>query len=162
MELSIAVRPESGAESTSARCTLVRTVTLGRGPESPVPLDGTGISREHLGLHLEADAIFVTDLSSNGTWLNGQRLTKGEPRPLALSDVIRIPGFEIRVAPLENAAADNRNAATLESSAAEAPARASSPLDSARAFAASLSRMDRFVIALAAATLVLAVLYLTS
>ena len=47
---------------------------LARGPDSAVPLEAPGISREHLEVQAEDSAVFLTDLSSNGTWLNGARM----------------------------------------------------------------------------------------
>jgi pSer/pThr/pTyr-binding forkhead associated (FHA) protein len=151
VELSISVRSDETGTLNRAKCSLDTAATLGRGPESPVPLDGTGISREHLRLHLEGAALFITDLSSNGTWLNGRRLTRGKAHPLASSDAIKVPGFEIHLEP------QNVPRETIPE-----PVRAGGPLDSVRAFGASLSKLERFLIALAVATLVLVVLYFMS
>ena len=42
------------------------------------------VSREHLNVRRDAatGAYFVTDLSTNGTWMNGKRLRKGTEEPL--------------------------------------------------------------------------------
>jgi hypothetical protein len=58
-------------------------VTIGRGGEhSPVDLAIYGsdeVSREHAVITRDAatDAFFISDCSTNGTWLNGKRLRKG-------------------------------------------------------------------------------------
>jgi predicted component of type VI protein secretion system len=154
VELLISARADKGGELNSTQCRLDSAITLGRGPESPVPLDATGISREHLRLHREGDALFLTDLSSNGTWLNAARLNRGEPHRFTVADVIKVPGFEIRV--------NSREAVPSAAAAATVPEVPATPMASVRAFGASLSMTDRFLIALALATLTLAVLYFTS
>ena len=66
---------------------------------SPVPmLDLTnhdaanlGVSRKHARLRRTATGLEVTDLSStNGTWLNGERLFKDRPYPLASGSQLRL------------------------------------------------------------------------
>ncbi|MBK6695579.1 MAG: sigma 54-interacting transcriptional regulator [Myxococcales bacterium] len=50
------------------------TITMGRGEGADVLLDATSVSRRHATLHL-GDPLFVEDLgSSNGTFVDGQRL----------------------------------------------------------------------------------------
>lgn len=53
---------------------LTKPVTvIGRGAESDLRLHDTGVSRAHLELHLEDDAVRLADLrSTNGTLLNGR------------------------------------------------------------------------------------------
>jgi predicted component of type VI protein secretion system len=175
VELLISVHSNENGALKSARCSLDGAVTLGRGPESPVLLDGNGISREHLRLHSDGDGIFITDLSSNGTWLNTQRLTRGEPHPLTPADAIKIPGFEIRIDLQDTSAADGRQAragATVVSKSTAAPVRTngphksgpieSGPLKSLRVFGASLSKVEGLLIALALATLAMVALYLAA
>ena len=157
MELLISVHSHEHGALSSARCSLAGAVTLGRGPESPVLLDGTGISREHLRLHSEGDGLFITDLSSNGTWLNARRLPRGKPHPFKPVDAIKIPGFDIRVGLEGNPPAGTpreRKAADV------APPESSGPLESARAFWASMSKAEELLIVLALATLSLVLLYL--
>jgi pSer/pThr/pTyr-binding forkhead associated (FHA) protein len=153
VELLISARSEANGELSSVRFSLDGAVTLGRGTEGPLLLDGNGISREHLRLHSEGDGILVTDLSSNGTWLNTTRLKRGEPRLLAPADAIRIPGFEIRIE------LPNTSAKPIPQDTA-VPERTRQPLDFARTFAASFSRIEKVLIALALATLLLAAVYL--
>jgi predicted component of type VI protein secretion system len=155
VELLISARSLENGELNSTRQDLDAGLTLGRGAESPLPLDGTGISREHLRLHSEGGKLFVTDLSSNGTWLNTRRLARGEPQPLTPSDIVKIPGFEIAIH-LPNAAAQPDAAPAVE------PAPAGGPLEIVRAFGNSLSRGEKFLIVLALSTLVLVVAYFSS
>jgi pSer/pThr/pTyr-binding forkhead associated (FHA) protein len=155
VELLISARSLENGELNSTRHDFDAALTLGRGAESPLPLDGTGISREHLRLHAEGDKIFVTDLSSNGTWLNTRRLTRGEPQPLTPSDTIKIPGFEIGIH-VPNAPAQ------IEVGTAGEPVRAGGPLEMVRAFERSLSTGEKFLIVLALATLVLVATYFSA
>ena len=63
-------------------------VRVGRGGDDgamDIPLyTSDEVSREHLNLRRDpaTGAYFVTDLSTNGTWLNGKRLRKGTEEPL--------------------------------------------------------------------------------
>jgi pSer/pThr/pTyr-binding forkhead associated (FHA) protein len=152
VELVISARSEKDGDLTSARIDLDGVVTLGRGPESPLLLDAPGMSREHLRLHLEGDGLFVTDLSSNGTWLNSARLKRDEPELLTAADSIKIPGFEIRIElPNLPAKSSPMMAPELE--------RARGPFASVRTFAGSFSRLEKFLIALALASLFLVIAY---
>jgi predicted component of type VI protein secretion system len=155
VELLISTRSLDSGELNSAQRELDGGVTLGRGPESLLPLDGTGISREHLRLHSESDRILVTDLSSNGTWLNGRRLTRGEAHPVTPSDTIKIPGFEIGVH-LPNVPVQPN------AGPAGKPALAGGRLAFVRAFADSLSTGEKLLILLALATLALVCAYLAA
>ena len=152
MELVISARSEKDGDLTSARIDLNGGVTLGRGPESPLLLDAPGMSRDHLRLHLEEDELFVTDLSSNGTWLNSARLRRDKPELLTAADSIKIPGFEIRIE-LPN------TPAKLSPTMAAEPEQTRGPLASVRTFAGSFSRLERFLTALALASLFLVIVY---
>jgi pSer/pThr/pTyr-binding forkhead associated (FHA) protein len=152
VELVISARSEKNGDLTSARIDLGGGVTLGRGPESPLLLDAPGMSRDHLRLHLEEDELFVTDLSSNGTWLNSARLRRDKPELLTAADSIKIPGFEIRIE-LPNAPAQ------FSPMTAPEPERSRGPLASVRTFAGSFSRLEKFLITLALASLFLVIAY---
>src|SRR5690349_594327 len=67
---------------------------LGRGSSSAAPLDGPGISREHVAFNVDRSQIIVADVSVNGTWINGARLPQQEKRRLEPGDVVEIPGYE--------------------------------------------------------------------
>jgi predicted component of type VI protein secretion system len=151
VELLISARSLDTGELHSARHNLAAGATLGRGAESLLPLDGTGISREHLRLHAEGDKAFVTDLSSNGTWLNARRLPRGEPQLVTASDTIKIPGFEIGIH-LPDAPPQPKSE----------PAAAGGPLEMLRAFPKSLSAGEKLLILLALATLALVAAYFSA
>jgi pSer/pThr/pTyr-binding forkhead associated (FHA) protein len=152
VELVISARSEKNGDLTSARIDPTGAVTLGRGPDSPLQLDAPGMSREHLRLHLDGDRLFVTDLSSNGTWLNSARLKRDEPELLSAADSIKIPGFEIRIE-LPDAPAKSSPMTPPQ------PEPARGLLASVRTFAGSISRLEKFLIALALASLFLVIAY---
>src|SRR5262245_54604903 len=57
-------------------------LTIGRDPENRVILDHTAISRFHCRITSEAGLYFVQDLgSTNGTYLNGRRITRERLSP---------------------------------------------------------------------------------
>lgn len=67
-------------------------VTVGRRPNCTIVLDDIRISGSHVHFKAggRADAVLVEDTSANGTFVNGRRLTKGEPRMLRDGDVISL------------------------------------------------------------------------
>ena len=151
MELLISTHCRENGARNSVKRSLNGALTLGRGPESPLLLDGTGISREHLRLHSEGDDIFITDLSSNGTWLNAKRLKRGDPHRLTPADAVEVPGFEIRI--------DwKMNSANGHAHVPPPPV----PEPSRRGFGSTFSAVEKFVIVLALATFSLIVFYLAS
>ncbi len=76
--------------------------TLGRNSDCDISLSGNQISRQHAHLYLRDLHILLEDLgSSNGTFVNGKRLTPHAPTPLAESDTFQIGPylFGLRAAP---------------------------------------------------------------
>ena len=58
------------------------TLTIGRGPTNVVVLHDQGVSRHHARLEFVNGSWFITDLqSSNGTFVNGARVTLQALRP---------------------------------------------------------------------------------
>ena len=63
------------------------TWTVGR--EGAIPLDGEGVSRQHLALRVQGGVITVTDLgSSNGTWVGSERLAANVARTVTANTLI--------------------------------------------------------------------------
>ena len=50
------------------------TTTIGRSPDNQIVIDDMMISRMHAKIEIDDTRIFITDLSKNGTYVNGQRL----------------------------------------------------------------------------------------
>jgi predicted component of type VI protein secretion system len=96
MELELSIENgDTGAVSVE-RMPIEDRVVLGRGPESPVALDGPLISREHIAFELVGGSLCVADLSANGSWLNGVQLQAGRRYPLTEADRVKVPGYEFR------------------------------------------------------------------
>lgn len=71
---------------------------VGRNPDCSIPLDFHGVSRKHFAITVTEDKAVVTDLgSSNGTYLNNQKLEK--PSELKRSDVIKIGAIAMKFLP---------------------------------------------------------------
>jgi len=96
VDILLAVRSKNDNSVQNVKYPVTGRLLLGRSPDSVVPLDGPGISREHLAIELEDSTVFITDLSSNGTWVNGDRLTRNRRRKVDATDVIELPGYEVR------------------------------------------------------------------
>jgi S1-C subfamily serine protease len=68
------------------------TVEIGRDPKATLSLaDGRGtVSWRHARIELKGGSVRIEDLgSTNGTYVNGQRLATGQPAPLRVKDVIQ-------------------------------------------------------------------------
>ena len=95
MEVHLLVRSNSEEAPRGYVFPMKGRVVLGRSPESAVPLEGTSISREHLVLELVGDTVYATDLSNNGTWVNGNRLRREERIQLSSGDSMELPDYQI-------------------------------------------------------------------
>ncbi len=70
---------------------------LGRNSTCAIPIHQRSVSRCHavIGRHVE-EGFFISDLgSSNGTWVNGDRLPITARRPLRNGDLIRLGTIEL-------------------------------------------------------------------
>ncbi len=65
-------------------------VRIGRRSTSDIELLGAGVSRDHFRLVVHYGKWYIVDLSTNGTYLNSDRLPKGSEVLLHPGDVIRI------------------------------------------------------------------------
>lgn len=95
MEVQLLVKSKSGQAPRDYVFPMKNRVVLGRSPESAVPLEGAAISREHLVLELVGGMVYATDLSNNGTWINGNRLKREERAPLENGDSLELPDYQI-------------------------------------------------------------------
>ena len=66
---------------------------LGRTPEAGICLDHPSVSRHHAVFGVQDGALTITDVgSTNGTMVNGQRLTAQGPVTLSPGDTIQVGG----------------------------------------------------------------------
>lgn len=66
-------------------------------PSRAIILNDPNVSRDHLVIVRTAHGTTVRDMSRNGTWVNGVRMTQGAERPLENGDVIRVGQVELTV-----------------------------------------------------------------
>lgn len=60
-------------------------VQMGRGGQSRVVVNGRYVSTEHCVIRYQGKSLVLEDQSRNGTWVDGQQITKGEPFALLKS-----------------------------------------------------------------------------
>jgi serine/threonine protein kinase len=73
-------------------------LTLGRLPDNDVVLAADAVSRHHLRVDWDGSEVTVTDLgSSNGTVVDGARLTPNAVRPWTGQEVLQVGPFWLRV-----------------------------------------------------------------
>ncbi len=69
---------------------------FGKSPTVDVNVDSAYISRRHFQIRCQDDVFFITDLdSTNGTFLNGERLTSQQERRLRDQDLIGMAGDQV-------------------------------------------------------------------
>ena len=86
-------------------------LTIGRDPENMIVLDHTAISRFHARITCEKDQYFVHDLgSTNGTYLNGRRVTRERLSP---GDELIIANIGIMVEATHSTIVDSRPAMNI-------------------------------------------------
>jgi predicted component of type VI protein secretion system len=96
VELELSIESKETGAVTVSRLPVNGRVAIGRGPESPILIDGPLISREHFAFEVVNGQLSVVDLSSNGVWLNGYRLPVGQLYLVNEADLLTVPGHDIR------------------------------------------------------------------
>jgi predicted component of type VI protein secretion system len=162
MDVRLLIRPKSEDTVHEVVVSGRDQFVLGRGSTSAAPLDGPGISREHVAVSLDKFDLLIMDLSVNGAWINGKRLPQREKYRLKAGEILELPGYEVSFK-LDNAIPVNGNgqpSATWQSQASttDAPAR-STARKAASDFLGTFSTLDRFVILLALLSVLLVALY---
>jgi pSer/pThr/pTyr-binding forkhead associated (FHA) protein len=159
--VDVALQVRSKADNSVKELKIVvngSRLLVGRGPECAVLLDGQGISRQHLGIDAEESSLFLTDLSSNGTWLNGKRLPQNRRSKVGNSDVVEVPDYEIRILAVGGAAGRTAVPSNVkESNPTESQATAPS-----NSFLGSLTLLEKFVLLLAVLAAALCCFYFLS
>ena len=163
MDVILKVRSKADEAVRNVRHPLSGRMILGRGPDSAVPLDAPGISREHLEVRLENSALLLTDLSSNGTWLNGARMPQRRKCKTSEGDLVELPGYEIQVQLAAAPLPPPGSRSLPESGATVAPPRASAAAGKrAPSLAASVSGLEVFLLLVVLMSAALLIFYLTS
>jgi hypothetical protein len=89
------VRPSLVLPDGKALAISATPLVIGRLPECAVVLVDTNISRRHAQVAMDDGAVVVTDLgSTNGTFVNGRRITRSTVRP---GDEITVGTSRLRV-----------------------------------------------------------------
>jgi pSer/pThr/pTyr-binding forkhead associated (FHA) protein len=71
---------------------------VGRNPTSNVYINDPGFSRTHFKIFLHDDTVWINDVgSSNGTFLNDQRLSPQSPQELSAGDIISVPNSNTKI-----------------------------------------------------------------
>jgi pSer/pThr/pTyr-binding forkhead associated (FHA) protein len=72
--------------------------TVGRQPSNDLVLSDAAVSSNHARLNVDGGVLTVVDLNStNGTFVNGQRLTPQVPAPLRTGDRVKFAALEFVV-----------------------------------------------------------------
>ena len=66
-------------------------------PARAIILNDPNVSRDHLVIARTLHGTTLRDMSRNGTWVNGVRMTQGAERPLENGDVIRVGQVELTI-----------------------------------------------------------------
>lgn len=95
MQIKLVITNMATGTVQSVDSALDETVVLGRGPSSPVQLEGSLISREHFALTNSDGRIRIRDLSSNGTSFKNERLSRDSQVEIKDGDSIFVPGYRV-------------------------------------------------------------------
>ncbi len=97
MDILLSIRSKTDGTEREVKCPIGEGLAVGRGAEDGVLLDGPDLSREHFLLSTDGTNFYVTDISSNGTWLNGNRLQRSAKTRVRPEDSIEVPGYVVKV-----------------------------------------------------------------
>jgi pSer/pThr/pTyr-binding forkhead associated (FHA) protein len=101
-------------------------ITIGRDASADIVVPQTAVSRRHAQVIAVANGYVVNDLSTNGIFVNGEKVTSGHS--LSRADVIRVGTEEFRFyADLAKAGAAAPPAASAPAAASAAPAAPAAP-----------------------------------
>jgi pSer/pThr/pTyr-binding forkhead associated (FHA) protein len=95
----IGVTPGPRAQLVSAGTGVIAaiptgTLVIGRAPDSDVVIPTRDVSRRHAVIRRAPEGYVIRDLSTNGTFVNGQRVNG--PLLLSMGDIISIGGEQLR------------------------------------------------------------------
>jgi predicted component of type VI protein secretion system len=99
MEILLSIESKHDGTSREVKRELGEGLVVGRGAEEGILLDGSDLSREHLVITADSTHIYVTDLSNNGTWVNGTRIRRSLRTRVRPEDKVEIPGYILIIKP---------------------------------------------------------------
>jgi predicted component of type VI protein secretion system len=162
VDIILSVKSKADQTVRNVRHPASARMLLGRGPDSAVPLEAPGISREHLEVQAEDSALFLTDLSSNGTWLNGARMPPRRKCKVREGDFIELPGYEIQLQMAAAASTPSDTVAFSPTAPAKSARTAASPADArSSSMVRSFTALELFLFLVVLASTALLLLYLT-
>ena len=106
MEILLLITSKADSSSREMKREVGQGLVIGRGAEEGILLEGGDLSREHLVMTADDRHIYVTDLSANGTWVNGSRLRKSVRTRIRPEDTIEIPGYALTAKRVEEVVAE--------------------------------------------------------
>ena len=139
MDIQLFVKTKSDGAVRSFKFPAGPPVVIGRNPEAVVPLEGSALSRDHFSIEYRGGSVYVTDTSSNGTWVNGELIGRGKSRAIGVADLVEVAGYEINYKLL------GEPAQSASQSAAGATSPGTSPAGPAPAWKGLLGRARNFV-----------------
>lgn len=96
---ALRVRVAGGPDKTLTAGQLKAGVTIGRSSENAVVVNQEGLSRIHARIDLQNRMLRVTDMgTTNGTTVDGQRLTANTPVQVTTASDIRLAGIRLQLA----------------------------------------------------------------
>jgi predicted component of type VI protein secretion system len=168
MDILLSINSPTDGKGREVKCSIVGGLVMGRGAEQGVLLDGPDLSREHLALTEDGGDIYITDLSVNGTWLNGTRLRKSAKTLVRPGDSIGVPGYNLTFRMADETQAANgrdQSAVIFPESQPATPPKPSGPLamlDPVFGFLNSFTAMEKFLVVVALTGILLVVTYFGS
>ena len=166
MDIQLFVRSKSDGAVRSYKFPAGPPVVIGRNPEAVVPLEGSALSRDHFSIEYRGGSLYVTDTSSNGTWVNGELVGRGKSKAVGVADLVEVAGYEINYK-LAGEPAQSDTKATppaispSQSAASPAPAWLGF-LDPARKFVGPFGRAEKLAVVLILCAAALTLIYFYS
>lgn len=172
MEILLSICSKTDGTIREVKCPIGDGLIVGRGAEEGVLLDGPDLSREHFVLTTDGSNFYVTDLSSNGTWLNGNRLQRSIRGQVRAEDSIEVPGYVLKLRPAVQPEKTGEAAIAQVPLAVAGPSRFVPPapqssrspgiFDPVFRFVGSFSFMEKFLLLMGLSGLVLLFAYVAS
>lgn len=93
--ISVAIEEERAGQQVAEPKTLFLSegdaVVFGRTFPADIVINDGAVSRIHFKLSFDGDSLYISDLeTTNGTILNGEKLEKGEERPIRSGDTVQL------------------------------------------------------------------------